>query len=101
MKFKLHFPSGYNEENLSNGNIDVNIIVGSKVFFVTLFTINSINHLMLRDGFFWSTDAITIPDLHLETISDALSALIDEGYLEEATTHIGDINSVFGKSNIS
>jgi hypothetical protein len=66
MNYKIYFQSGYNPSDISNDNIDINIILeNGKVLFCTLFTISNIEMLMNKgnENHFWAANMIIIKDI--------------------------------------
>ena len=97
-EFKIIFPSGYAIQNITNDNIDVNVILSNgSVYFATVFTILNIQSLMTNEEalYFWSMDMIVIKDLAKETIRNAVAKIIEDGYLEYSFSKIGTIDSVY------
>ena len=98
MNFELHFPTGYQIENIYDGNIDLHVICSNNdVYFATVFTIQNIQNVMTRnaESFFWATDMVIVKDLMLKTIQKAIRELIEAGYLEAALTKIGTKETVY------
>lgn len=99
MYFKINFPIGYQVDNHSNDNIDINVILkNNDVFAFTLFTLKNISFLMSRDSsnYFWAADMIIVKDLKLDTIKLAIKELLLDGYLENYFSKLGDVQSIFG-----
>nr|WP_288837200.1 hypothetical protein [uncultured Flavobacterium sp.] len=102
MNFKIKFPGGYRIENISNDNIDVNVITENGfVFFATFFTISNIQDLLTRqeEVYFWATDMIIITDLEIKTIRKAIFEIVNNEHLSLSFSEIGTIEQVY--SNIS
>lgn len=98
MKFKLYFPSGFKNLDVFNGNVDVNIITEDySVYFVVFYTIEHIKSIMERESkvWYWDEDMVVINNLEMETIKVAIADLISDGYLKEAASKLGDVNSVY------
>lgn len=98
--FKIVFPAGYNIQNVYNDNIDINVVLPDKtVFFATFFTILNIQTLIKNDdsSYFWSEDMVLVKDLKKETIREAVSSIIEDGYLEFSFSKIGTIENVYPK----
>lgn len=99
--FKVIFPSGYQTTDVFNDNIDINLVLeNGKVFFATLFTLENIKYLMMKDraSYFWSTDLIIVSDLKKETIRLAISEIIQQGSIASAFSEIGTIESIMPKA---
>jgi hypothetical protein len=97
--FKVIFPSGYEIIDLLNDNIDVNVIFDNgKVFFATLFTINNVQSLMLKDEtvFFWAEDMLIVANLEKGTIRKVVEESIREGCFGRAFCEIGLIENIYG-----
>lgn len=93
--FKLKFPSGYNIDDVSNENIDINVYMpNGDIFFATLFTLNNIAGLMQKDRSvcFWSDSMIIVQDLEKATIKASITAMIEDGYLHHAFSNIGNMS---------
>src|SRR5688572_23757080 len=98
MNFKILSPPGYQVKNILNENIDINVVFeNGDVFFATLFTVQNIQTLMVRDKtpYFWATDMIIVEDLDKDTIKKAVGCAIADGYLDSAFTKIGTIEKVY------
>ncbi|MDO6433019.1 hypothetical protein Q4E93_20595 [Flavitalea sp. BT771] len=101
MKFKCHFPAGYTATNISNDNIDINVVTEDEnVYFATLFTLENIHSLMAKDEspYFWATNMLIVKDLSLYSIRSAIDRIVNDGYLESAACKIGDTQKVFGET---
>ncbi|RBL91350.1 hypothetical protein [Chitinophaga flava] len=98
--FKVIFPAFYNVDDVLNDNLDVNIIFpDGGVFFIAVFTISNLEMLMKNSGgiYFWSSDMVVVRDLNKETIKEAISQIIRDGYYESAFCKIGTIETVYSK----
>lgn len=94
MDFKIIFPAGYQIKDVSNSNIDINIILKSgDVYWGTLFTIENIQHLLNKDGdpCFWATDMLIVKDLTEKTIREAIDRMIKDDFFAKAFSKTGDI----------
>jgi hypothetical protein len=101
MKFKCHFPAGYAGTNITNDNVDINIVAeDGSIYFATLFTVENINSMMAKEQspYFWATNMLIVKDLSLDTIRLSIESIINDGYLETITNKIGDIQTVFGEA---
>ncbi len=99
LNFKIHFPSGYQINDLSNDNIDIHVITDDKkVYFATLFTLSNIKYLMIKDDdvYFWVDSMLIVSDLKINTIEDAIARVLIDGYIENALSFIGNIEKVYG-----
>jgi hypothetical protein len=102
MKFKCHFPAGYAGTNITNDNIDINVVAeDGSVYFATLFTMENIHSLMVKEQspYFWATNMLIVKDLNLDTIRLSIESIINDGYLEAVAYKIGYIQTVFGETS--
>ena len=98
IKFKVLCPAGYQVDDISNDNIDINIIVNDgNVYFGTLFTISNIISLMEGsiEPYFWSTDLLIVKDLSIHTILFSIDSIIRESSLEMVFSNIGRIEDIY------
>jgi len=97
--FKILFPAGYNITEITDDNIDVNVILSNGfVYFATFFTISNIKNLMNKDLYFWSTDMIVVKNLEKETIKKIVLNIIDEELLETSFSKIGTIKEIYSEN---
>lgn len=102
MSFKIVFPTGYQINDKINDNIDINVILSNgDVYFATLFTLSNIQYLMGKDrhNFFWADSMLIVESLDKNSIREAISEMISEGYFNNALSKIGNIDSIYGRSN--
>jgi hypothetical protein len=100
MKFKCHFPAGYTGTNITNDNIDINVVTEDEsVYFATLFTFENIHSLMAKEQspYFWATNMLIVKDLNLDTIRLAIDRIVNEGDLEAVACKIGNTQKTFGE----
>jgi flagellar biosynthesis component FlhA len=103
MNFKIIFPTGYNVTNPDNDNIDVNIVLENrKVFFATIFTLENIKQLLNQENenYFWATDMITAKNISKQEIKKIITEIVNEEYIEQICSEIGNIEDVFPDSEI-
>jgi hypothetical protein len=96
--FKVIFPAGYQIEDIFDDNIDINVVCeNTKVYFGTLFTLLNIKKLMSRENdiYFWATNMVVLNDLKKETIKEAISQIINDGYMDQMFFEIGTIQTIF------
>ncbi|WP_299272941.1 hypothetical protein [uncultured Psychroserpens sp.] len=101
IRFKIFFPSGYIIEDYNNDNIDINVIFEDEsVFHGTLFTLENINQLMIKnnDDFFWADDMVIVHNLKKTSIRKAVSMIIEDS-VELILTKIGTTSEVYDDMN--
>jgi len=103
MKFKIHFPAGYQQFNIDNGNLDANIILETgDVYFCTIFTLSNIRQLMNKEEspYFWAMDMLIVDNLKKKTINAAVERIIDEKNLDPILCKIGTIEEIYGEKRL-
>lgn len=100
--FKIIFLSGYQVKNISDDNLDIHLALeNGNVFFATIFTIDNIKSLMLKDNtdYFWASDMVIVKDLRKETIWLAMAEIIRDEYLEGSFSKIGTVKEIYSGKN--
>lgn len=98
MDYKIVFPTGYNDVNQLNDNIDINIILSNgDVYWGTLFTIRNIQFLLQKEAgsCFWATNMLIVKDLRKETLREAIAETLEDKYFEKVFSKIGDIKKQY------
>ena len=94
MLFKISFPTGYQQTDIFQDNIDVNIILANgDIYFGTCFTVLDIQSIMSKgeEPYFWATDMVIVKDLRKETIREVVDYIIAEEYIDIIFSKIGTI----------
>ncbi|MGH1335170.1 MAG: hypothetical protein ACRBFS_03515 [Aureispira sp.] len=98
----LHFPIGYQTENIHNDNLDMHVILrDGTVYFLILITLENIQSLMAKEelnlsSYFWIEDMLIVKDLSLDRIKVAIKEVVAAEQLEQIGDKIGTVASVFG-----
>lgn len=100
MKIKIVIlPIGYQDINVDNDNVDLNIIFeDGRVYFVNIFTLTNVKELMEKEYFqyyFWSTDMFIVKDLQIKTIRNAVMKIIEDGYEDNVFCQIGTLENKY------
>ena len=86
-KFYVLFPGSYRINDIFNDNMDAYVVFKddfSKVYFISLFTLENIKQIMdlNRHTFFWSTNMLIIENLSKEMIYKSINEIIETDILE-------------------
>jgi hypothetical protein len=103
MRFKIYFPTGYEDLDILDDNIDVNIITQTQsVYFATLFSVRNIISIMgkNKEQYFWAADMVILKDLQLDTIFNTITEIVHSEDLEAVVSRIGDLDSLFSGTSI-
>lgn len=99
--YKITFPTGYNNTNIVNDNIDINVVFQTgEVYFGTLVTLDNIKSFLFRgDSYFWMSNMFIVKDLEKDTINQAITDSLLNNDFKFIFHRIGNISEVF--SNLS
>lgn len=101
-KFKIIFPAGYSGTDILNDNIDINVVLeDGEVYFATVFTLENIKHLMIKDEttYFWADSLLISRSLDKVSLKMAVTETLQHEYFNQIFSRIGNISGIFG-SNI-
>lgn len=90
--------SDHENINIFNDNIDVKVVLQTEmVYSATLFTISNIVSIMESSTklFFKSEDMIILKDLSKMTITQCVSAIVEDNMLDFYFSKVGELNHIF------
>lgn len=97
--FKIVFPSGYCIKDINNDNIDINVIFNNnQVFFATIFTLENINTLLIKDklDYFWADSMVIVKNIEKKFLRDSIISMLKDGSFESIFSKIGNIKDIYG-----
>ncbi|WP_299107026.1 hypothetical protein [uncultured Tenacibaculum sp.] len=102
MKYLIKYPLEFIVEDKKDTNLDINVVLETdEVFFATIFTIENIKNLIVKDqsSYFWATDMIIVKEVTKRAIYEAIGDIIEDGYLEMSLSKIGSTSDVYGEGS--
>jgi len=99
MIYKIFSILSHDAHDVNNDSIDLHVITEEgKVFFATFITRANISEIMTQQGLthLWIEDMVIVEDIHIETIKNAVVAIIKDLILDRAFSEIGDIKKIYG-----
>jgi hypothetical protein len=87
-------------ENEENDNIDVDIVVGSRVYVVSFFTVRNLDFLLKNQDFYegkkaiWENDMVVVANLKMDNLEKAIIEIVSSGNIGKIGTYMGTLKQI-------
>lgn len=93
MKYYIFFPTGLDNVDPHDSNVDINVGVVNKdksvsLYVATLFTRKNINYFLRQDGYLWASDMIIIEQLNLTQIKFVIHSILNKNEEDDSMTRV-------------